>query len=483
MFCILSCSNVFAEAEVSGNVATDADTPIVWSLAALSDTIRYLYSNHCKTEKDELQVLSDYIYKKKPHATLKEVKYNCINANPSLSRVLFHYNTKNGDCPLDGQTKNGYTQKSGPSVGKISCNYFLRELVNKQNKFVDKYGALALEGMPGLYVKRVGNNVYKVINFVKSSKPNQDDNVVVHILGDDNTNKNDLYRKMYSEDMFVNISTTGKVEGIHNNSYIYTDVDLTDFMLEAARQDGTAFSMLLNSYGLKFGEHYDIKNWFCGTNKNDKWTTKLKSLVKNRQNLRYGSQSVEDCHTNGVIFQGKIVTLEWLGHWLFGQRKAINSGGSRLGQGVYDKFADREQSNTSGHNAGQAQTDGAYNKKVQDMGYNAGMETEVFKYTQVKRPEDAINCVKNYLVNKGMVNDKSDIKSCKTTECKSGLKSAVPAAGAVITGHPVVAGAIVAGTGEQDYVICELKDGRKLQYEFDDICNTLGNRNTSKCGF
>ena len=89
---------------------------------------------------------------------------------------------------------------------------------------------------------------------------------------------------------------------------------------------------MLNSSGLASQGDLDIK---------DSIGVRLYQTPEQQADTKYGKTYA---HTNGVVFEGKVVNFEWLGHYIFGARK----GSDKLAPGfVYDVMADREQATTS----------------------------------------------------------------------------------------------------------------------------------------
>lgn len=436
-------------------VANDVDKKINWSLAALSDVLRDLYHHHCKTSQMELHELSDYIYKKNPTATLAEIKDACLNQTDKL-KPLFYYDTKNGECPQDGESKSGYVQKSGKAVRKSSCQYYMELLTNKQNEYVEKYGDIIDNGS-GLFVKKVSDKfggTYQIIDFVSNSSGNNN-KANVYVVDDAGDIKN-IKRKIRYGKLAVNIQTAGYSMGINEKSYIFPNYDVTNLMLHLCRQNNIPATMLVSQAPeLKGSLTLDVKQMFCGNREGrDDWFTWIADTFGSDVDwgkigsMRYDNQTVEQCHSNMVVFQNELVSFDYLGHWLFGCMRTVNAGTGVLSEGInkfYDLFAGADQKSDSGKAKGQAQDDGVL-KAYQDEGSQDAKEMLYFYNTQTSTPQEAIELVKKHLLEKKFVNSKSDITECKTSECKKFF-------------------------GQQDYVYCRIKSGKIYQYEFDDICD------------
>lgn len=458
-----------AYADIDKVDVSDKNTPINWSLAALSSVLRDLYNHHCDVNEPELYTFSDFIYKtKKSTATLNEIMINCKD-NRELSSVLQHYEKKARDesCPLDSERRAGFVQESGPSVHKTSCEYYIERLVEAQNNYVSFLGKSMNQG-PGLYIKKVSDDkggIYRIVDFVsdnKAGKAQDKDNVAVYLIGDDLKSRKFYGPKMHLSDlsMAVNYSTAGFTRGMNEASYVYPELDVTDAIVRLCQQLFAATNMLLQEAPeLSSGLTRDVKRMMCNEKKDGDWKFDALGIDSpmdwSGYKIRYGSQKDSECHANMVKFQGELVTLDYLGHWLFGCMKRINSGGNAdFVESLYDWMADKEQENTSSATKGQAKDDGVL-KVFQNEGSAAADKMLVFSNTQTPDPKTAIEMVKNYMVNTGIVNDKRKITKCRATECKTVRNVGI-------------------SVGMQDYVVCYV--GNTLyQYEFDDICNTFGN--------
>ena len=150
------------------------------------------------------------------------------------------------------------------------------------------------------------------------------------------------------------------------------------------------------------------------------------------------------------------MTLEWLGHYLFGARKGLNSDG--WADGFYDQRAAREQQNTSGKSGGQGSDDGEQLMAVQDIGYNDAHFMKLFSDVQTKNAAEAIKKVKEFLVEQGIAQniDAIDCPVNLVSKCRKRV-------------------------GYQDYVIC-IVDKIHYQFEFDDICDVKLNGNDPVAG-
>ncbi|MBR5904210.1 MAG: hypothetical protein IKZ49_01595 [Alphaproteobacteria bacterium] len=468
LFCffILIPSITYAYTENDNLVVTDVDKNINWSFGALSSVLRDLLGHHCKVKEPELYILSEFIYKQKPNASLREIKNSCENNN-EFQKVLFRYITKSKDetCPLDGEIRSGFEQKSGHKVAKTSCQYYVEMLVNAQNNYVKNYGGI-VDGKSGFYVKKVSDKyggIYEIVDFIRSGNISKDNNIT--IVKDDGKmipfgidmveiNSNDDIKFP----IMTNVSTSGFTRGIHERSYIYKNIDLTEPIMKLCRQFGDPVSevwtdVLVSPSGkgdFYPGNTFDIKNTFCNEPDNRDKKFFGENVVKN---LRVDGQTDGECNVNAVVFDNKIVTLQWLGHFLYGCKESVVDGGKGINSKRYKNWAKVAQVVTNFGQSGQAKDDGVF-IDVQDIGRAEGSKALVFSTTQTATPEEAIKLVKNYMVNNNIVNNESDIEKCEPSECGKRL-------------------------GKQDYIICRANK-KVYQYEFDDICDGRFLRNTKE---
>ncbi len=445
-------------------VVTDVDRPINWSLAALSGVLRFLYGHHCNVSESELVGLSDYIFRENPTATLKDIAEYCKNMpEPSLSPVLFYYETKDKKtpCPTDGTKVSGFVQKSGSAVAKTSCQYFLRLLIDQQNKYVGKFGGV-VDGRPGFYVEKVSDQdggIYQIVDFINSDDIEQASSIweINHDGKSDIKKLNGFSTDIIPDEngnsvpAFVNILTTGKTRGIHEKSYIFPKVDLTEQIMNACRigYEGPLIGVVRDVGVFAPTNAMDVKSTFC-----EPANTRVGEAIDENIfggpiiNLRMPGQTVTECHANGVLFNGKLVTLQWLGHFLYGCKRGLasNGGENKLIWSMYNKTAEWAQWFTNKGNDAQASDDGVF-KNVQNIGSEAAKPMLFFKEKITSSPDEAIELVKQHMIKEGIVEDKYHIRKCTTSGC-GGKKPA--------------------------YVMCQVAGTNQYyQYEFRYICNIL----------
>ncbi len=442
-------------------VVTDVDRPINWSLAALSGVLRFLYGHHCNVSESELVGLSDYIFRENPTATMKDIAEYCKKMpEPSLSPVLFYYETKNGPCPTDGVNVSGFFQKSGSAVAKTSCQYFLELLIDQQNKYVGKFGGV-VDGRPGFYVEKVSDQdggIYQIVDFINSDDIEQASSIweINHDGKSDIKKLNGFSTDIIPDEngnsvpAFVNILTTGKTRGIHEKSYIFPKVDLTEQIMNACRMENKVRGLEIGRDVFLFHPQnaLDVKSTFC-----EPANTRVGEAIDENIfggpiiNLRMPGQTVTECHTNGVLFNGKVVTLQWLGHFLYGCKRGLASSGGENERiwNRYSNVAVTAQGLTNKGNDAQASDDGVF-KNVQNIGSEAAKPMLFFKEKITSSPDEAIELVKQHMVKEGIIENKYNIRKCTTSGCDK----------------------------KPAYVMCQVAGTNQYyQYEFKDICYSV----------
>ena len=351
------------------------------SLTGISEGYAGVKRYCAKTTGEELSKLNNYIIQNNGRLTsgtlvgkcqqyLKQQNDNCVGGNLVIDK----------DIPAN-----------------IQCQAYLGTALDVHNKLVDK-----LQN-PGTYVTLyngtgvLGDNrgVYSIVGVVPGNS-----NKIYEIKSGGEVEE--LPLQTGTPDMFVNIDTKNNVVGVHNRSVIYTQVDMTQAVSRMIMQN-TGGQYLLNSSGLASQGDLDIK---------DSIGVRLYQTPEQQADTKYGKTYA---HTNGVVFEGKVVNFEWLGHYIFGARK----GSDKLAPGfVYDVMADREQATTSANTSGQGQTDSDFHKDVAEQARSRYSGDSVvnllpqyiddFKNVQTSTEIDAYNMASDYV--KSVLGDLNYVK-------------------------------------------------------------------------
>lgn len=370
------------------------------AVTAISDAYAGVRRYCKKTTGSELANLNAYIIRNNGNLNARGLVQNC---------EIF-LSQQQDSCDENHLT----IDKSIPA--NIQCQAYIGTAMNAHNELVNKLTT------PGTYVQpyagtgTLGNHqgVYKIIGVVPG---NSNDIYNVNMAGEIVK----LPFQTKTPDMFINTDTNNALIGVHNHSVIYTQVDMTKAVSDMIQQStGGPALYTLNSSGLSSHGDMDIK---------DSIGVELYQTPEQSADKTYGEAWA---HTNGVLFEGKIVNFEWLGHYIFGARKGADI--DTL-EHAYDLMADNEQATTSGHTSGQSQTDSQFHKNVAEQArlkYNQqsinnthpskreifinSTYVNEFANTQTNTEPDAYQIAKQYIFS--VLENATDVQcwgKCKTT--------------------------------------------------------------------
>lgn len=334
------------------------------ALVGISDAYAGVKRYCAKTTSEELLPLNSYIIENNGN----------LSAQGLVDKCQYYLKQAQDSCSADKLV----IDKDIPA--RVQCQAYIGTALDTHNRLVDKLK------YPGTYIQlyhgtgQLGNHrgVYSIVGVVPGNS-----NDVYEITASGQVNK--LAFKTEDPRMFMNIDTNNNIIGVHNHSVIYTQLDMTKAVSDMIHQktipDGFEYQFLLvpgvgslvsagvdgytiNSIGLASKGDLDIK---------DAIGARLYITPEQQTDKKYGATYA---HSNGVMFEGKIVNFEWLGHYIFGARKGLDGG---LTGGLYDYMADREQAKTSGQTKGQGQTDSDFHKNVAEQArrrYNGEQKNE-----------------------------------------------------------------------------------------------------------
>lgn len=334
------------------------------ALVGISDAYSGVKRYCAKTTSEELLPLNSYIIQNNGNLT----------AQGLVDKCQYYLKQAQDSCSEDKLV----IDKDIPA--RVQCQAYIGTALDTHNRLVDKLK------YPGTYIQlyhgtgQLGNHrgVYSIVGVVPGNS-----NDVYEITASGQVNK--LAFKTEDPRMFMNIDTNNNIIGVHNHSVIYTQLDMTKAVSDMIHQktipDGFEYQYLLvpgvgslvsagvdgytiNSIGLASKGDLDIK---------DAIGARLYITPEQQTDKKYGATYA---HSNGVMFEGKIVNFEWLGHYIFGARKGLDGG---LTGGLYDYMADREQAKTSGQTKGQGQTDSDFHKNVAEQARRRYSGEQAFK--------------------------------------------------------------------------------------------------------
>lgn len=426
--------------------AGDMNTKYTWSYGALADTMKAMRNDCELTHQDEFMEMGNWFRSKGARFSMNEFINQCKSQHHSFHQIDRKHVTKNGvpkkcvmpttNCTEQSCGEKAYTDNKG-------CNIFLSTFIKNNNLRKN----IQTSNKPGTYVKKVnltnGKTAYKVFDVVLAPgywKNNKIDNAV---------NNNPANTKIYdvssgaivdtglstwTNDMFLDVSAAryerGDVRGAFVNSYIRPDINLTTEIysmydkrrgsMDNARGnavDSTSYNDI-PILGDRIGP-FDIKTVYA-----PKYKIKPQSDVESQ--------------TNGVIFDGKIAHLDWLGHFLYG----MNRQETIVSNGVADAFA---QALSWGNSR---KVEPLNMQNAWDLGGNLIKENDkkinkTFKNVQTKTEQEAYN--------KASVQMKKIYSDAGKVSCTGNCNK-----------RP----------GTRDIVICTDSKGRRIEFEFDDICDT-----------
>ncbi len=386
-------------------VTVAQDTKYVWHLGAVSDVFRELYIEHCPVGIDELVKMSNFV-KENRVRSIQEMADKCTESI-EITSELVKGSTVDGIC-------------TGTSKGD-GCEYFINRLIEEQNKVVKIFEH------PGTYVTKVQgmDDVYQINNVIPGGKD-------IWLLSDDMKSVVDLGIDVRTEDMFINIDSREDVRGVYNRSYIYTKVDLSDWIYQE-----------YDSWDRGVPIIYGAATAYAGLPKTKvpNFAPEPRYDIKNRDffdQYRIDGQTDIDVHTNGFLFQGQIVHLEWLGHFIIGMTQEE----TLVPKAVSDFAMDVLQKGTNDVQ-GQGDTDPKHFLESRSQGINYQYILSKFSKTQTSSPMEAIQMVEYWA---------RETKQWESVECidKDYDCDWRPAT--------------------QDFIDCYF-DGVLYKMEFDDICD------------
>ncbi|MCM1293962.1 MAG: hypothetical protein NC311_00155 [Muribaculaceae bacterium] len=403
-----------------------------WSLSAVGDTIDKIYKPYCPVTLSELLRISDYL-KSHPYSSINDVRRQCVNNH--LIREGYR-KTKDGPCIPN--------QNAAPAVG--ICDLFIKELIENQNKIATNFTSV------GTYITQTPKGgVYKVQNVVLGAdsksygKPGK-----IYLINKDWKRANSLQYNTYTLDMFANITNSNKARGVFNKSYIYLNTDLSKWLYNEYdswdRGIPVVYALSTASAGLP-------------ANTREKWWAQLIPLIPvlktatpvvmhsgrydiKRQFLskyKEQDQTETDAHTNGFLFQNKVVNLEWLGHFLIGMTQEESLVPKSLSTAAINLLQKSDNSDAEEQGAKEAD----HFVRANQFGREYQQIISHFSKTQTKTKQEAISLVLQYA--KSLKRWSKMVCYPSKTKCNK-------------------------TPGTQDYVICDF-DGVEYKMEFDDICN------------
>ena len=417
--------------------ADDKDTKYTWSYGALADTMKAMRNNCELTHKDEFLEMGNWFREKAATFSMNEFINQCKNQAHTFHEIDRTYKDKNGNvkkcemplpCSGNSCSEKPYTNISG-------CNIFLTEFIKNNNLRAN----ILNNKIPGTYVRKVdlpnGEIAYKIVDVIladgywQNDRINNDinNNVANTKIYDISTgNIVDTGMQTWTNDMFLDVAAAstkkGNVGGAFVKSYIRPAIDLTNEIYAMYdKRRGKMTSTVGNAFDSLTEHNFDVKAIYASKYKIDNAQTDVES------------------HTNGVFFDGKIANLDWLGHLLYGMNREesvmpailANWGAQALSLG------------SSGGNYEPLNMQNAWDVGGNLVENNKSKRITTFAKIQTKTEQEAYQKAAQEM--KKIYSDATGI-SC--------------------------AGNCNKRPGTDDIVICTDSSKRRLEFVFNDICNT-----------
>ena len=414
--------------------ADNKDVVYTWSYGALADTMKNMRSNCEPTSADEFLEMGNWFREKGATFSFNEIKVQCETQQHKFNDIDRTYKDKNGivkkceiplPCTDNSCSEYQYTDNSG-------CNIFLTELVRNNNL----RAKIIKNQKPGTYVTKVllSNNdtVYKIVdvilapNYWVDGQINTDANIneqntKIYDISTGEIIDTGLYT--WTNDMFFDVSTSnipsGDVRGAFVNSYIRPNIDLTQEI----------YDLYDNNRGLVANSVQDAFNSMPHK------PLDIKVIYGDKYKIEH--QTNTESHANGVMFNNKIATFDFLGNMLFGMNNQEALLPNFVGRTFAQAVSIVDGMHVESYNVKHAWDVGE--KLVQD---NIKSRITTFQNVQTKNEQEAYN--------KATQEMKHIYSNAQNIKCYGNCNK-IP--------------------GSDDIVICTDSNGLRLEFLFDDICN------------
>lgn len=414
--------------------ADNKDTKYTWSYGALADTMKTMRNNCELTTKDEFLEMGNWFRNKAATFSMNEFIQQCQSQSHKFHEINRAYKDKNGNvkkCEMPLPC-NGNSCSEKPYTNISGCNIFLTEFIKNNNLRAN----ILNNKTPGTYVKKVnlksGGTAYQIVdvilapgywqnNKINNTVNNAEANTKIYDISSGTIV--DTGMKTWTNDMFFDVSAgrtvRGDVRGAFVNSYILPDIDLTNeiYALYDKRR-GKMDNTVRNAIDSWTDGDFDIKATYAS-----------KYKIK--------PQTDTESQTNGVMFNGKIAHLDWLGHFLYG----MNREESIMPAGLANAAA-QGLSRISGGNPEPLNMQNAWNIGSTLITENKLKRITTFAKTQTKTEQEAYD--------KAAAEMRTIYPGVQYVSCTGNCNK-----------RP----------GTDDVVICTDSNGHRLEFVFDDICN------------
>lgn len=431
-----------------------------WSYAALAQTMKVMRLNCEPTRKDEFLEIGNWTRNKKATFSMIDLLEKCLQTNPE--KIV---RTVEKPCKFPNETQCEFDQQGVPvSCGENVwtendwCNIFISTWIKYHNDVIDKIGTDKQK--PGTYVEkrsvimsedRQQRTAYKVVDVVLSDEyyvtavDAQGQSQMIHI--NQEANQDEKNTKIYeikadgiidevpncstwTNDMFMDIQASsesvGDVRGAVFESYIFCDENVTQYVYEKYdKRRGLIGASVMNAVNSIDGQDFDIK-------------------VHLGKTYKTSDQTGNASHSNGLLFNGRVATIDFLGNMLYG----MNREEAVLPNVVADALANLVSIWSARKNAlsnGDIVIEPETVRNAWDVGSDLVKYAEydnTFKNIQTKNKEDAYHMTKKRML--------STYNAVAPVVCHGNCNP-----------RPM----------NDDVVVCIDANGMRREFVFDDICD------------
>lgn len=335
-----------------------------WSFAALSDSMKRMRNGCEDTNGDEFIEVSNWARSKNGHFSIAELVAKCESVPkfkelyrgaidkttglekacelPNASACVYN---ESSSFPINCGEKTWTKPTEYGASSILGCDIFVSMVIKKNNEIANTLGT---ERGPGTYVKRIDYDVhgptYQIIDVILSDDYYANDRYTINF--DANTDdKNTMIYEVFdnglitpllsasgealhtwTNDMFLDVrpewrldlrgfDRRGRMAGVMVKAFIMPSNDVTYRIYDIYNTNRGLYGASVTNAILSYtGNPYDIK-------------TKLGPEFK--ITTRPFSQLESESHGNGLMFKGKVATIDWLGNLLY----SMNSDENKYGEG------------------------------------------------------------------------------------------------------------------------------------------------------
>ncbi len=348
-------------------------------------------------------------------------------------------------CNSSGCGERQYTKVLARNENK-ACDIFLSTFIQRHNHIAEN-----ISNRPGTYVEEVAPGVYKVVDVVlapgyyipmpgvvagrinqavntspeytkvyklvggRRVKPASNGTGVV-FLGENDTDENAYVLApgtvheipglhTWTNDMFLNVDSRDSNRGVLNDSYICTQSDVTTVIYQMFNRDRGSLNYTINAGASLLPATWREVGLAVESAVGPSLTTSgvvgpavgpsltaYVGLFDTKRTLHefcsVSGQSEVGSHTNGVMFEGKIANLEWLGHYLYGM---IRSEIALVSPETADEIVSLLEDSSNGNSTGESEKhQAAASMGAQSQSVVSSEMNRIFSNTQFDTPRDAV---------------------------------------------------------------------------------------------